>query len=133
MPFADESPVTYRDITGVMDAAGNVAGILWPALAVLSLILLFAACTEPVKGLRFWVPTVIVPGPVALIILHLVKRRCRNEILRDALTETLGNIVPVVISYTIGLSFLITRTFSGSVSQELQLLLLLVLGVMLLK
>ncbi len=126
----DEAARRYKKAR-LSNVAGKVAGISWPALVVLSLILLFTACTEPGKGLRFWLPAVIVLGPVALIIRYLVKRRSRSEILRDALTETLGNIVPVVISYTIGLSFLITRTFSGSVSQELQLFLMLVMPLLL--
>ncbi len=111
--------------------AGRVAGISWPILVVLSLILFFTVCTEPGKGLRFWLPAVIILGPVALVIRYFVKRRCRSEIIRNALTETLGNIVPVVISYTTGLSILITRSFSGVASQGLQLFLMLLLPLIL--
>ena len=126
----DEAARRYKK-TRLSTVAGKVAGISWPALVVLSLIVLFAACAEPWKGLRFWLPAVIILGPVALIIRYFVKRRCRSEIARNALTETLGNILPVVISYTIGLSILITRSFSGSASQGLQLLLMLILPLIL--
>ncbi len=126
----DEAARRYKKAR-LSTVVGKVAGISWPALVVLSLILLFAACTDPGKGLRFWLPAVIVTGPVALVIRCLVKRRCRSEIVRDALTETLGNIVPVVISYTIGLSILITRSFSGFASQGLQFFLMLILPLIL--
>ena len=122
----DEAARRYKKARSGM-VISKAVGISWPALVVLSLILLFAACTEPGKGLRFWLPAVIVLGPVALAVRYFVKRRCRSENLRNALTETLGNIVPVVISYTIGLSFLITRTISGGASQGLQLFLMLLL------
>ena len=111
--------------------AGKVAGISWPVLVVLSLILLFAFFEVPGKGPGFWVPAVIVLGPVALIVRYLVRKRSANEIFRNALTETLGNIVPVVVSYTIGLSILITRSFSGGASQGLQLFLMLILPLIL--
>ncbi len=122
----DEAARRYRKARLNL-VAGKVAGISWPALVVLSLIVLFTACAEPRKGLRFWLPAVIVSGPVALIIRYLVKRRCRSEILRNALTETPGNIVPVVISFTAGLSFLTTRSLSGVASQQLQFFSMLIL------
>ena len=126
----DEAVRRYRKAS-MNIIVSKVAGISWPVLVVISLILLFAACTEPRKGFRYWLPAVIVLGPVALFVRYLVKRRCRHEIIRVALAETIGNIVPVVISYTIGLSILITRTFSGGASQGLQLFLMLVLPLIL--
>jgi len=106
--------------------AGKVAGISWPALVVLSLILFLAACTEPSKGFRFWLPAVLILGPVALAVRYLVKRKYMTETIGIALTETLGSIVPVVISYTTGLSLLIVNTISGTVPETTQLLLMLV-------
>jgi hypothetical protein len=49
-----------------------------------------------------------------------------TETIGIALTETLGSIVPVVISYTTGLSLLIVNTISGTVPETTQLLLMLV-------
>jgi len=122
----DEAARRYRKAS-LNTVISKVAGISWPALVALSLILLFAACTEPMKGLRFWLPAVIILGPVALIVRYLVKRKCRGEFSRDALTETLGNTVPVVISYTTGLSIIVMKTISGMApSQQLQLFLMLV-------
>jgi hypothetical protein len=126
----DEAARRYKKARMDM-VVSRVAGISWPALVVLSLILLFAACTEPRKGLRFWLPAVIILGPVALIVRYFVKRRCRSQICRDALTGTLGNVVPVVISFTIGLSILVPKAFSGSVPQQLQFFLMLVLPLIL--
>lgn len=104
----------------------KVAGIAWPALVILSLILFFAACTEPSKGFRFWLPAVIILGPVALAVRYLVKRKYIKDTIGIALTETLGSIVPVVLSYTTGLSILIVNTISGTVPETTQLLLMIV-------
>jgi len=104
----------------------KVAGIAWPALVILSLILFFADCTEPSKGFRFWLPAVIILGPVALAVRYLVKRKYIKDTIGIALTETLGSIVPVVLSYTTGLSILIVNTISGTVPETTQLLLMIV-------
>lgn len=126
----DEAARRYKKVR-LNNIAGKIAGISWSALVALSLILLFSVCAESRWGLRFWLPAVTVLGPVALIIRYFVKRRCRSEITRDALTETLGNIVPIVISYTTGLSILITRSLSDGTSQGFQLFLMLILPLIL--
>ena len=111
--------------------ASKVAGISWPIIVILSLILLFALFEVPGKGRVFWLLAVIILGPVALIFRFIVRRKGGNEISNIALTETLGNIVPVVISYTAGLSMLVTRSVSGGASQGLQLFLMLLLPLIL--
>jgi hypothetical protein len=126
----DEAARRYKKAR-LSNVAGKVAGISWPALVFISLILLFALFDVPGKGPAFWLPAVIILGPVALIFRYLVKKSSRSEITWNALTETLGNIMPVVISYTIGLSILITSSFSGGASQGLQLFLMLILPLIL--
>ncbi|MCU0459871.1 MAG: hypothetical protein MUE37_12380 [Bacteroidales bacterium] len=126
----DEAARRYRKARMNM-VVSKVAGISWPAIVMLSLILLFVACKEPAKGLGFWLPAVIVLGPVALVIRYFVKRKCRSGLCSEALTGTLGNSVPLVISYTAGLSILVARSVSGGASQGLQLILMLVVPLIL--
>lgn len=109
----------------------KIAGISWLAIIIISLILLFAVCADFRKGLRFWLPAVIILGPVALIARYFVNKGCKTDLFRSAMTETLGNLVPVVISYTIALSILVMKALSGGASDQIQLLLMFLLPVIL--
>jgi hypothetical protein len=102
----------------------KVIGISWPSLVLISLILLFTLCGGFRKDLRFWLPAVLILGPVALIIRYIVNKRCRTVSCKNALIETLGNIVPVVISYTLALVILILKMLSGSASSQIQFILM---------
>jgi len=119
----EEAARRYRDASSNL-VFNKVVGIAWPAVVIVSLILLFTVCADFKKGLRFWLPAVIILGPVALIIRYIVNKRCRTELCKNVLIETLGNIVPVVISYTIALSILVLKMLSGSASDQIQLLLM---------
>ena len=120
----EEAARRYRDAQSNL-LFNKAVGISWPAIVFVSLVLLFTVCTEFKKGLRFWLPAVIILGPVALIARHLVNKRCKTELCRNALIETLGNLGPVVISYTIALSILVMKMLSGGASEQIQLLLML--------
>ncbi|MBE0679070.1 MAG: hypothetical protein IH592_09945 [Bacteroidales bacterium] len=119
----EEAARRYNDARSNL-ILNKVIGISWPAIVFVSLILLFTVCTDFKKGLKFWLPAVIILGPVALIIRYLVNRRCRTVLCKYALTETPGNIVPVVIAYTVALTILVVKMLSGGVSDQIQLLLM---------
>ncbi len=120
----EEAARRYREARSNL-IFNKVVGIAWPAIVFVSLILLFTVCADFKRGLRFWLPAVIILGPVALLIRYLVNKRCRTTLCKSALTETVGNLVPVVISYTIALSVLVMKVLSGGASDQLQLLLML--------
>jgi hypothetical protein len=119
-----EAARRYRDARSNL-ILNKAVGLSWPAIVFVSLVLLFTVCAEFKKGLRFWLPAVIILGSVALIIRYLVRKRCKTELCRSALIETLGNLVPVVISYTMALSILVMKMLSGGASEQIQLLLML--------
>jgi hypothetical protein len=85
---------------------------------------LFALPAENRKGLRFWLPAVLVLGPVALVIRMIAARRPETSIYLKSIIETLGNLIPVVISYTVALVILILKMLSGSASPQLQVILM---------
>jgi hypothetical protein len=120
----EEAARRYRDAQSNL-LFNKVIGISWPAIIIVSLILLFTVCSDFKKGLRFWLPAVIILGPVALIIRYLVNKRCKTTLCKSALIETLGNLLPVVISYTMALSILVMKMLSGGASEQIQLLLML--------
>ena len=125
----EEAVRRYKDAQSNL-VLNKVVGITWPAMVLVSLILLFTVCADFKKGLKFWLPAVIILGPVALIIRYLVNRRCRTATCKYALIETPGNIVPIVISYTVALSILVMKMLAGGLSDQIQLILILGLPVM---
>jgi hypothetical protein len=77
------------------------------------------------KGLRFWAPAVFVLGPFALVA-KLISHKCaKTSVWRNALTETVGNLVPVIIAYLVALIFMILKMISGGISELKQVLLIL--------
>ena len=109
----------------------RIVGISWPVIVFVSLILLFIFCAEYRKRFRFWLPAVLVLGPVALIAGPLAFRRCRTAVCRNATIETLGNLIPVVAASTLGLVFLILILVSGNVGWHIQIALMFGLPVIL--
>jgi len=102
----------------------QVVGITWPALVLVSLILMFTVCADYKKGLRFWLPAVIILGPFAFIIRLLVKKRCKTINCQNTLIETIGNLMPIVITYTLALTILVLKMLSGSAPVQTQLTLM---------
>ncbi|MRR22165.1 hypothetical protein EG830_04210 [bacterium] len=124
----EEAARRYKDARSSL-IFNRIAGISWPAIVIISIILLFTVCADFKKGLRFWLPAVIILGPVALIVRYIVNKGSGTALCKSAVTETLGNLVPVVISYTTALSVLVMKVVSGGASDQTQLLLMYVLPI----
>ena len=97
-----------------------IVGIFWPVILLVSLILLFLNRSLFKKGFRLWITAVVFLGPVALMAGFLVLKRCKTTFCRNAIIETLGNLIPVVVSYTLGIAILILSMLSGSVTWQIQ-------------
>ena len=102
----------------------QIVGITWPTLVLVSLILMFTVCDDYKKGLRFWLPAVVILGPFAFIIRFLVKKICKTIICQNALIDTLGNLIPIIISYTLALAILVLKMLSGNAPVQTQLTLM---------
>ena len=102
----------------------KVVGILWPSIVVVSLILLFTFKTKYRKRLRFWLPATMVLGPVTLIVRFLTIKRNKNISCHNAIIETLGNLVPLVISCTVALAILILKTLSEGITWQYQIIIM---------
>jgi hypothetical protein len=118
-----EAANRYRQVTKSI-RINNVAGRSWSALILFSMILLFIIPPRN-KGLRFWIPAVLVLGPFALLTKLLVVNSGKTSIWRSAVIETVGNLMPVIIGYLVALVVMILKTASGGISQQQQALLLL--------
>jgi len=97
-----------------------IVGISWPLILLASLILFFLNRSLFKKGFRFWLTAVVFLGPVALMAGFFALKRCKTTFCRIAIIETLGNLIPVVVSYTLGLAILVLSKLSGSVSWQIQ-------------
>jgi hypothetical protein len=115
-----EAANRYRHLTKTI-RINNTVGISWTALIIISMVLLFILPFRS-KGLRFWIPAVIVLGPVALIAKLIVLQPGKTTHLRNALTETIGDLVPVTLAYLVAQVIIILKTVSGSISQQQQVL-----------
>lgn len=98
----------------------KVVGTTWPGLVIVSLILLFTVGTGYKRGLKFWLPVVIVLGPVVLIAVYIAEKRCKASFCRAAVIETLGSLIPLVVSYTVALVIVILNMLAGNLAWYIQ-------------
>jgi len=97
-----------------------IVGISWPVIVLVSLILFFLNRGLFKKGFRFWLTAVVFLGPVAVMAGFFALKRCKTTFCRIAIIETLGNLTPVVVSYTLGLAILVLSMLSGNVTWQIQ-------------
>ena len=98
-----------------------IAGIGWPVILLISLILLFLKRDLFKNGFRFWITAVFFLGPVALIAGFFALMKCKTILCRNVIIETLGTLVPVVVSYTVAIAILTLSMLTGNVSWYFQL------------
>ncbi|MEE4176080.1 MAG: hypothetical protein V2I46_01080 [Bacteroides sp.] len=109
----------------------RIIGILWPALVLFSLLMLIILLKDTRKGSSFWFAAVLVLGPLGLIARSLAKIKRETPVVRNSIIETTGNLIPIVIFFTLGLTLLILETISGTASPLFQLFLILILPLIL--
>jgi hypothetical protein len=102
----------------------RIIGMSWIAAVFASIILMLTVFGNRKEKLRYWLPSVVFLGPIALILRFLTVKIRKKERFRNALVETAGDLVPVVVSYTIALTVLLVITLSKGAGQGLQLLLM---------
>ena len=108
-----------------------IVGISWPIILLVSLIVLFLSRGLFNKGFCFWLTAVVFLGPVALMAGFFALKRCKTTFCRNTIIETLGTLIPVVVSYTLGLAILVLNMLSGSVSWQIQVSMMFVLPIIL--
>jgi len=100
---------------------GKVIGISWIGIILVSLVLLFSFTDYHKKGMWFWITTVIVFGPIGLLAKILAAPNQREYYWKTAMVETIGNIIPIVVSYTLALVVIILATLARGTSWQLQI------------
>jgi len=97
-----------------------IVGISWPLIVLVSLILFFLNRSLFKKGFSLWITAVVILGPVGLMAGFFALKRCKTTFCRNTIIETLGNLIPVVVSYTVGLAILVLSALSGSGTWQIQ-------------
>jgi hypothetical protein len=113
-----EAAARYKQMTKA-SRMNKTVGISLCVLIAVSMVILFIL-PERRKGLRFWIPAVIVLGPVALLARLLTINSGKTSIWQNSIIEVIGNLVPVVISYLVATIVMILKMISGGVSQQTQ-------------
>jgi hypothetical protein len=98
----------------------KIIGISWTAIILISLVLLFSITDYQKKGIGFWVTAVVILGPIALLVKLLAAQNHVTNYWRTAVVETMGNIIPIVLSYTISLVVIILVTLNRGANWQLQ-------------
>jgi len=104
----------------------NTITLIWAGLVVLSLILLFPFSGKNQKGLKLWVPAVVILGPFGFIALLTIGRSNKRTKFGAAILEAIGDIIPIIIIYIAILVAFITIPFiQGSWTVQLIVIILL--------
>jgi hypothetical protein len=111
-------------------------GMAWVAGVLVSLVLLIALSLVRRRGMRgqrdlvFWVPVVLVLGPMGFLIWLAVGRNQQPGTWRAALLEAAGDVMPAVVAFAAFLALvLLVPAVSGSQAVQLALILGLPLAV----
>jgi hypothetical protein len=85
-------------------------GMAWVASVLASLVLLVSLSlgkgwnAEGGRGIRLWLPVVIVLGPLGLVMWLIVGRARRAGTWRSVLLEVIGDVIPTVVAFAIFLA-----------------------------
>ncbi len=101
----------------------KIVGISWAAIILVSLVLLFTISSDNKRGFRFWVPAVVVLGPVALLVRLIIVQSQKTAIWRTTLVETVGDLIPTAVAFIVALIILILIMLSRGASWSLQVIL----------
>ena len=98
----------------------RIVGIAWPSVILVSLILLFLNHGLFKTGFRFWVTAVVFLGPATFLAGFFALKKCKTTFCRYTIIETLGNLIPLVISNTVAMVLIVLSSLSGSGSWQVQ-------------
>jgi hypothetical protein len=101
-------------------------GKLWVGLVLASLAGLLIGSSKGRQGWSFWIPLVIILGPLGLLIWLLAGRKWQSGTWQTVLVEAAGDAAPTVVAFVIYLIMVVTSP-AMQASQVLQLLLIFVL------
>jgi hypothetical protein len=105
-------------------AAGRLTrnlGIAWAVIVLISIVSFISLSADRNKGLRFWLPAVVVLGPLAILIRFITRKFKKKSLWPAALTESVGDVIPVTVTYTVALTVIILLTVSKGTSTLFQL------------
>jgi len=103
----------------------NIIGKSWCVTMIFSIGLLFLLFSKK-KGMKLWLPAVIVLGPVALIAGLLNRNQDKIQLYRNSIIETTGDLIPLAAGTLLSTIIVIISMLSGGSGQLIQLLFLII-------
>jgi hypothetical protein len=89
--------------------SNDLLGKVWLGLVAASLVILLIGSFKMPKGLIFWIPVVVILGPVGLLIWLVAGRGQRTEDWRAFLIEVAGDLLPTVVAFLTMTVWLVLR------------------------
>ena len=93
-----EAARRYQHIQSQRDR-NELLGKVWLGLMVASLAILLIGSLKTREGLIFWIPAVVILGPVGLLIWLAAGRSRRTGNWQAILVETVGDVIPSVVAF----------------------------------
>jgi hypothetical protein len=87
----------------------ELLGKVWLGVVAASLVILLIGSFNTRKGLIFWIPVVVILGPVGLLIWLIAWRSQRTEGWRAFLIEAAGDLLPTVVAFITMTVWLVLR------------------------
>jgi hypothetical protein len=100
----------------------EVLGKIWLGLVIASLAVLLICSIKQRKGLIFWIPVVVILGPLGLLIWLVAGRKRRAGYWQAILVEAVGDVIPTIVAFITVTVVLVLVPWASS-SSLLQLLL----------
>ena len=105
-------------------------GMIWAALVFLCTLLFFFFSRNNRQGLRYWLPAIVILGPLAFVLWLIIGQEYKKSKLRATLIETIGDVMPSVFTFVIIL-FTLIKVLALQEAWLLQILIYLIMPVLL--
>jgi hypothetical protein len=124
-----EAARRYQQAQSNQDLCSQI-GKVWVGLVFASLVLLIVFSIRNPKSLIFWLPVVLILGPLGLLVWLIAGRKQEASSWQTALVEAIGHLPPVAVAYMVLLIVIILVPQAQS-SGPLQILFIFVLPLLL--
>lgn len=124
-----EAAERYQQIQDKSKRCG-LFGMIWTTLVFLCTLLFFFLSRNNRQGLRYWLPAIVILGPLAFVLWLIIGQEYKKSKLRATLIETIGDVMPSVFTFVIIL-FTLIKVLALQETWLLQILIYLIMPVLL--
>lgn len=111
-----EAARRYQQARANQDRCTQI-GKIWISFVIASLVLMIGLSFKNKSSMVFWLPVVLILGPLGLLVWLAIRRQHNISPRQTALVEAAGDVVPIVLAYMVILALIFF--FPSSQSNEL--------------